>query len=761
MARRRRRMRVDERPTVVVAAVSGIAAAFAGLEPTGSTLIDVVLAVIGVGVVTWAGSSAPWWVLAVTSAIATAVAENIVVGVFGAGAFFGAMWIGVQRREQVIERAVVAGLAFNALARSDLDSFHGATALIGLALAALTIAFGLRRRHAQYRRAVWIAGIACVGVALVALAGLGFGALQAEDPLRAGNQLARDGIESATDGDYAAAADQFEQAAAAFSDADSALSAPWAQLAAFVPVVAQNRAAGADLAAAAAQASDDLAVALRSIVIDDLRLVDGQIDLTAVEIVGVPLGDVRESVATLDEALTGVRSPWLLSPVSERLDEIADEVSENRPRLENAAHAAELLPGMLGADEPRTYFVAFTTPAEARGSSGFMGNYAIITADEGEISVSDFGRTRDLNQGGSDTRAITGPDEFLAQYWPLGFNSGPGGTVEDIVWSNVTVSPHFPTTAEVIAELYPQSGGTTELDGVFAMDPYVLAELLRFTGPVSVDGQDRQLNANNVVDFLLVDQYELDEVEGRDDREDFLEDVSEVTIERLLSGAVPDPVELIESLSPLVAEGRLLGWARAEAEQELFAATRLAGGLPSLDGGDGVAISVANSGANKIDVYLERTLEYDAVVDTETNEVSGTITVTLTNTAPATGLPNSVIGNRARQPDGTNTLRLATFAALPIVGATSNGEEFRYTPAVEQGWTVASSFVSIPAGESLTVEYAVAGVLEMPDGYTLATNPQPLVIPELQQILVVDQDGIPLVQVNGPADEPRRYSEAP
>ena len=37
-----------------------------------------------------------------------------------------------------------------------------------------------------------------------------------------------------------------------------------------------------------------------------------------------------------------------------------------------------LAPQMLGAEGVRRYFIAFTTPAEARGMGGFMGNWAVI-----------------------------------------------------------------------------------------------------------------------------------------------------------------------------------------------------------------------------------------------------------------------------------------------------------------------------------------------------------------------------------------------
>ena len=80
---------------------------------------------------------------------------------------------------------------------------------------------------------------------------------------------------------------------------------------------------------------------------------------------------------------------------------------------------------------------------------------------------------------------MSGPAEWLERWGRYGFNTSPGGTTSVVPWSNVTMSPHFPSTAAVMAELYPQSGGAA-VDGVFAMDPYVLAALVELTGPIDV-----------------------------------------------------------------------------------------------------------------------------------------------------------------------------------------------------------------------------------------------------------------------------------
>ena len=100
------------------------------------------------------------------------------------------------------------------------------------------------------------------------------------------------------------------------------------------------------------------------------------------------------------------------------------------------------------------------------------------------------------------------------------------------------------STGRVVADLYAQSGGS-EVDGVFAMDVYVLAELLRYTGPVDVPGAPRRINRSNAVEFLLNRQYIIPE---KDDRIDAIADASFAVVDQLFGETSIPPSRLLSSL---------------------------------------------------------------------------------------------------------------------------------------------------------------------------------------------------------------------
>ena len=761
LASRMKRRRVNDRVVVPVAVVAGLAAALGGASPTGTTWSDWLLIVASVALVTWAGASTAWWVGAALTGLAAAIAGDLALTVVGLAAFGVALWIGLQRRDLPVARAAVIGVGCNVLIRSELGGFLGLPTIVGVGTGAAIVVMGLRRRPAHIRHNVWIGVAATTAVLLVAAIGATIAAAASRGDLTAGNRLARSGLELLNDGDYLAAAERFAQAETAFGDADDALSAPWAQPAVLVPGLAQNLTAARRLASSATAASADVGAALALVDPEQLRLVNGRIDLDAIRLIQDPFRDVQDSIGDLEAAIDDTSSPWLIEPLQTRLDDLEVELADNGARLDNAVLAVDLAPQLLGADGPRRYFIAFTTPAEVRGHGGFMGNWAELSAIDGRLRLTEFGRTLDLNRV-DGTRTVTGPEDWLEQWGSYGFTSGPGGTTEREPWSNITISPEFPSTAQVIAELYPQSGGD-EIDGVFAMDPYVLQALLRLTGPISIAGSDIPLSDANVAQFLLVDQYDIDDSPTR---VDLLDEVARATIDQVLGGALPNPTVVARELGPVAAQGRLAGWSRDPDEQQLFEQVNLAADLPDPAGGDGYAVVLNNAGANKLDVYLDRSITYDATVDPATGAVEATATITLTNTVDPDGLPSGVTGNYTGEPIGTNRTLLSLYTPLDVVDATValDGDDpapFTLDDGSEAGWNVASGFVAIPPGESVTVTVQLTGAVEQPTEPTFVVRPMPMVLPERHRIDVRSTDGTSLIAFDGVIDRTTQLAASP
>jgi hypothetical protein len=699
MVRFRRRNRVDERNALGLAAIGGVVAAVSGARPTGFVVVDVVMVFVAVGAVIWAAASAPWWAPATAAGVAAVIALDPLFAFLGAVGFVGGLVIGVQRRDHGELRVVVAAIAFNVLIRSDLQGFLGLSAIIGVAAGVMLFVIGLRRRPSTIRRTGWQA-IAGVGVvAAMSLLAIGMASLSARPDVTQAARQAKQAVDTLNEGDYEGAALLFEDASSGFARADRALGGPLALPAHLLPGVAQNVGAGADLSAAAADATSEAAAALRQIDPTTLKLSGGSIDLDAVRAVEAPLLRVQDALSALRTTVDNSDSPWIVSAVRDKLDELQADFDDNEPRLQNAIDAVQLAPGLLGGDGVRRYLIMFTSPAEARGLGGFVGNFAEIAINNGSISLNEFARRSDLEAANLAERAFCSgcPEELLAHYGQYGFNTGPDGSFGARGWSNITMPAHFPYIADAAQILYSQNGGNP-IDGVIVMDPYVIQALMQYTGPIPVPEFDLTVQPEDTAQFILEDQYILAGDEGNSGRIDALGTLGDQVISRLLGGSLPEPPELAKDLGPLVAERRLLMWTDDEAEQALLDRVGLLGSIPDMGTDGGFSVSVTNGSASKIEVFLER--DADVAVEVAGDGTRTLVAdVRLTNNAPTGGLPRYVIGNWVGLPDGWSRLLVTFYGPDSLESATVNGEPFAFVRFPEAGWTGYSVFVDLSPGQ--------------------------------------------------------------
>jgi len=376
--RRRRRRPVPRGRLAVVGAIAVAAAAgvvAADLEPTGGRAADVVWSVVLAAAVVVAGSRARRWALLVCSGLAAATASSWLLLVVGFAALVLAIVdVVLDRRDRVIG-ALIAGVSLQCLVRIDDWSWapFGTSAVITAVAVAVVVGSGWANSRRRWRRRTLTATLVLGGVGLLFGLGLGVAALASFASLRDGVREARAGVEATRDDEREAAA-RFREASARLDDALGWVDSPLLGGVRAIPVLAQQQRA----VVVAASSTRDLAVtaaAGASVVEDDgLRPVDGSVDLVAVEALVPPLRDATQTLAVASADLAAVDSPWLVPAISGRLGELRATVDDTLPTSQLALAGAEVVPGLLGADEPRNWLVLVATPAESRLNGGFSGN---------------------------------------------------------------------------------------------------------------------------------------------------------------------------------------------------------------------------------------------------------------------------------------------------------------------------------------------------------------------------------------------------
>lgn len=727
---------VDALLVGTLAAGAAFVAGLAGCAPTGMARTDVVLTALLAAAVTALGARAT------PIALGTAATVALVAG--GTGSLRAVALVAlvlvvpVARATGLVPDRLAAGatlppgppLATVAAGLSALLTVQvvlrlplaePARASAGIAAVALVpIAWsGWRRLGPVARRAGRVgAGVVVALGAVGVVTGVAAGVLAASS-LRAGSDASERGLDAVRAGDQPEAEEIFRGAAVDLFDARSLVRSWWSLPARHTPIVGPQMAAldaVADGGGRTAALAADGAARLDA---DRLRLDDGRLDPAVVAEAAPVLAGVADATAALHEDLAADarRSVWQIPPVRSGLDDVTEAVGDAEGSARTGALAAALGPDLLGAGGEARYFVAFVSPSEARGT-GFLGSYGVLTLTDGEVDLVEVGRNDDLNAAGGPDKEITGPPEYLARYARF----APAST-----WENVTFTPDGPTAGRVMAELYEQSGGE-RVDGVIRIDPTGLSRLLRLTGPVTVEGLPYALDARNVVSFLEVEQYRLFEV--ADERTDLLGQVAEGVFDALTSGAGPAPARLAGALGPAVEGGHLSVWLRSEEGRALVERLGADGAVPEVRG-DGFGVVTQNAGGGKIDVFMERTIRYEATVDAATGRVRATARIDLRNGAPTGGEPPYLIGNLVDAPTGTNRTWLSLYSPLDLVGVNVDGRLVDVDAGRELGRNVWSVFVDIPPGAVATIEVEMGGAVDLSGGtYRWDLLPQTTVRPD-------------------------------
>ncbi|QXC62947.1 DUF4012 domain-containing protein [Aquihabitans sp. G128] len=565
---------------------------------------------------------------------------------------------------------------------------------------------------------------------LIGVATAGAATLRARSQLEVAEHQATIGVEAAQRGDVAAAGRAFRSSTIAFSRARSSTSAWWSAPARQLPVVAQHVRTLDALARLGGRGS---ALALQGTVdvdVDRLRLVDGRVDPDVVASYAPVLAGLDREVGRLRREAAEVGSPWLTTPVAHQLTHFRATAAHAAASARTASQAAAVAPMLLGGEGKRTYLVAFVTPSEARASGGFMGNYGVLVADEGRLDLVRVGRDDELDRAGDPaTKHLSGPADYVARYGPF----DPAHT-----WANLTLSPDFPSVAQAMAELFPQSGGVP-VDGVIRLDPYAIAGLLQLTGPVHVDGLPMALDAENAAPFLLAGQYSA--FGDQDARSDLLGDVAQAAFDQLTTGRAGRPAEVAAALGPAIARGNLALWFRDPEAQAFVERIGADDGLPPVAGGDRFGVTTQNASGNKIEAFLQRTVRAHVRLDARTGRTRTTVEVALHNDAPTGGFPSYVIGNLVGQPAGTNRSYVSFFSSQELVSAEVDGVGLPLRRDREAGYQVASAFLDLAPGATRTITLQLAGTTDLTSGtYRFRYLPQVMVRPD-RVTWALDTDG--------------------
>ncbi|MHA0286113.1 DUF4012 domain-containing protein [Mycobacterium sp. C3-094] len=426
---------------------------------------------------------------------------------------------------------------------------------------------------------------------------------------------------------------------------------------------------------------------------------DGRVNVELLRSQEPQLSRLAADATRLNNAAGAITDPRYVSLISDARSQLQNQIADLTSVLENTALAARLVPSMMGADGPRTYFMGFQTNAEARGTGGLLGGFGIIRFDKGTPTVDTLASNNDLDD--AIAPVDLGP-EYDKMY-------GYANAFTD--FRNSNLSPHFPYAAQIWQSMWAVETGTT-VDGVIAIDPVALSYILGAVGPITLaDGQS--VSKDNVVELTESTAYQRFP-EDQLARKQYLQDIANAVVTKI-TGPVKSPRQLLDALGKAVGERRIAIWSSVPEEQKLLEETPLAHTIPD-DAAPFAAVVINNLGGNKLDYYLRSQIEYAADACKGDTRAS-TVTVKLTNTVPDEPLPDYVASIAGLSPNvqiqvprGTNITSVRLFATkgAKLSAAILNGERVPAIIGTERGHPVFEVQVIIPPGQPADVSFQLS-----------------------------------------------------
>lgn len=453
---------------------------------------------------------------------------------------------------------------------------------------------------------------------------------------------------------------------------------------------------------------------------------DGALDLDRVATAAPVLERAGRNLSRIQDGLAGLPGTTGIGRVDGAYVRLTGQLAHLADSVRDAGTAARLLVPALGSSGPRSYFVAFQTNAEARGTGGLVGAFGIVTADHGRITLHDVSADDALPAAGGGLVDL-GPD-FEHRY---------AADQSTRLLANSNLSAHFPYAAQVWLGLWRQRTGQ-QLDGAIATDPVGLGHLLEAVGPVQLpDGE--QLTAANAValtESTLYARYTEPRLRKR-----FQIEVAQAVADALLHRSA-DPAALLRAVRESVAAGRLRLWSADGATQTVLEHSAVGGSVPQ-EPGPFAALVVNNSAGTKLDYYLDRSLSYE-LGPCQGGSRASTVRIRLASRAPATGLPDYVVhrsDDPARpHPAGSNRAWVSLYASVgaQLVGASLDGQPLLMSPSVERGHLLLASEVELGADQTREMEIH----LQEPASAREPVVPvQPLVRPQTTQVVAASCSG--------------------
>lgn len=336
--------------------------------------------------------------------------------------------------------------------------------------------------------------------------------------------------------------------------------------------------------------------------------------------------DLQAAKASIDLAMTQldqIPKSGLISKINDAVKPFLEQLPQIQEGIAQAIPASKVIPGLLGYPSQQNYLFLLQNNSELRPTGGFIGTYGIIKIKSGEV-VS-FTTDNVYNLDDKAKKLNITPPAPLIQY-----NKTKKWFFRDSNWS-----PNFPTAAQEALSFYRREGGPErKIDGVIAVDPEVFKNLLRLTGPITIN--KKTFTSNNLVDelqyltgYAYVNNIKIDTTQ----RKSIIGELGRSMIDKVLHLSKDKYGKAWTIFNEAVTQKHLLIWAANKSQQGILESLQWAGSVQS-PSGDNLMVVDANIASLKTDSVIKKTISYE--LNKDNDQLVANLTLKYENTGKLT-----------------------------------------------------------------------------------------------------------------------------
>lgn len=428
---------------------------------------------------------------------------------------------------------------------------------------------------------------------------------------------------------------------------------------------------------------------------------EGQLNLQPIVDAQEGFAQANELVQQQADTINALPQPHI-GVVRSAYEQGKEQINKVADMLDQVSGMVQAMPKLLGQDGPRTYLLAAQTTSEQRSGGGLVGSLGTMQVDNGNISVGEFHSNGEFLTLGESATA----EEHDVFSDPLYFSFD----VRDLF-----AVPDFSRTAEMLNTVWQRSEYACDIDGVIAIDPLFIQEMVRINGDITLDNC-QVLTGDNTAEFMLNGIYKAFDP---DTQNMYFEYVASAVMDGAFSNMTMDKMMQIAQAMGSLSEGRhFYAYTFHEDEAEYFQGAGFAKNAPDSETDPEVGIYMNEQNASKLGWYLQRSSTITRTAcnadGSQTYHVTFSITNTLTSDEMASATTYILGGaqpgvNGIVAPAGTSAQRMLFYAPAggSITNLTANGDVRDQENKTMDGKNLITNVAYIAPGKTVTFDFDV------------------------------------------------------